>query len=139
MKETKSRWINLCMLDRKYKGWWRMTVRLVFIEFLPGNPPQAGQPVCIHVCESSSLLCPCHAGTAICCPSKFCPAQQDSSHRHTHTHTTPHVLLVVRQPGGITPNDQRLIHTCCDLQYTMVHQQKVPLNPSASSSFLMRT
>lgn len=34
----------------------------------------------IHVCDSTLLLCPSHAGTTICCPSKFCPASRDSSH-----------------------------------------------------------
>lgn len=86
-KKQKKGWINLYMVDKKW--WWCMKVRLVFIEFLPGNPPQAGQPVCIHVCESSLLLCPCHAGTTICCPSKFCPAQQESSHTHTHSSPCP--------------------------------------------------
>lgn len=92
--------------------------------------PRAGQPVFIHVWESTLLLCPSHADTTICCPSKFCPAQQGSS----STHTTPRVLLVVRRPSGITPNDQRLMHTRCDLHW-VVHQQKVPLTPSASPSF----
>ena len=55
--------------------------------------PQAGQPVCIHVCEPTLLFCSCHADTTICCLSKFCPAQQGSSHTYTHTHSHAHNSL----------------------------------------------
>lgn len=48
--------------------------------------------------------------------------QQGSS----RTHTAPCVQLVVRQPCGIEPNDQRFVHTCCDL-HCMVHKHQVPL------------
>lgn len=85
-----------------------LKVRLVSSAARPRDPGGLSAAyVCIH--ESTSPSCPFHAGTPICCPSKVFQDQQDSS--HTHTHTTRHILLVVRQPVGVTPDDHRLIHT----------------------------